>query len=219
MLERTLEPEEMDDEADAREYDAMDHDEVNRAFVDDLLTSEEIAGEVLDVGTGTAQIPLELLRRRHDLRVIGVDLAPAMLDLGMANIVYEGFSDKIALQPCDAKCLPFDDERFDAVLSNSIVHHIPEPLEVLREAWRVLKPGGQLFFRDLMRPKDIVRLEGLVATHAQHATRRQRELFTASLHAALRLDEIRELVEEVGVAPETVTATSDRHWTWSATKP
>lgn len=219
MLERILEPEGMDDEADAREYDAMDHDEVNRAFVEDLLTSEDIAGKVLDIGTGTAQIPLELVRRSEDFHVIGVDLSPAMLDLAMANIVYEGLAHRIALQPCDAKGLPFDDESFDVVLSNSIVHHVPQPLGVLSEAWRVLKPGGQLFFRDLMRPKDIVRLEGLVATHAQHATRRQRELFAASLHAALRLDEIRELVEEVGVAPETVTATSDRHWTWSATKP
>ncbi len=219
MLERTLEPEAMDDLADALEYDVMDHAEVNRLFVDDLLTSGGISGEVLDVGTGTALIPLELSRRHTSIRTVGVDLSPAMLDLGMANVVQAGFQARITLQHTDANGLPFEDDRFHAVMSNSIVHHVPKPSGVLQEVWRVLKPGGRIFVRDLMRPKDVVRLEWLVETYAGDGTPRQRELFSDSLHAALRLDEIRELIAELGVSTETVAATSDRHWTWSAIKP
>ncbi len=219
MLERTLEPEVMDDRADALEYDVMDHAEVNRAFVDDLLAHGKITGEMLDVGTGTARIPIELCRRQPRVHVVAVDLSAAMLDLANANVAHAGFSGQIALQHVDAKQLPFDDDRFAVVVSNSIVHHVANPLEVLREAWRVLQSGGRIFFRDLLRPRDIVRLELLVETHALDATPRQRELFADSLHAALRLDETRELIAELGVSPETVTATSDRHWTWSAVKP
>lgn len=219
MLERTLEPEVMDDQADAFEYDVMDHAEVNRAFVDDLLACGELSGEVLDVGTGTALIPLELSRRHESIRTLGVDLSPAMLDLAMANVVQAGLEARIALQLTDAKGLPFEDGRFDAVISNSIVHHVPEPAGVLQESWRVLKPGGRIFFRDLMRPRDVVRLEWLVETHAGDATPRQRALFSDSLHAALRLDEIRELIAELSISVDSATATSDRHWTWSAVKP
>ncbi len=218
MLERILEPEVMDDQADAFAYDVMDHAEVNRTFVDDLLTLGNIAGDVLDVGTGTAQIPIELCRRQPHLRLMAIDLSAAMLDLAMAHVTYAGFAGQIDLQLVDAKQLPLDDGCFAVVVSNSIVHHVAYPLDVLAEAWRVLRPGGHIFVRDLMRPKDIVRLEALVATHAQDATPRQRALFADSLHAALRLDEIRALVEELGVSPATVAATSDRHWTWSAIK-
>jgi len=218
MLERTLEPEVMDDHADALAYDVMDHAEVNRAFVDDLRMLGKITGEVLDVGTGTSQIPITLCRCLPSARVMAIDLSAAMLDLAMANVAHAGLTERITLRHVDAKRLPLENDRFDAVVSNSIVHHVADPMDVLREAWRVLRPGGHIFFRDLMRPRDVVRLEALVETHALDATPRQRELFADSLHAALRLDETRELIAELGISPETVTATSDRHWTWSAVK-
>ena len=53
-LKRVLEPEVMDSVEEARDYDQMDHAAVNDVFVTDLLASGEIAGEVLDLGTGTA---------------------------------------------------------------------------------------------------------------------------------------------------------------------
>jgi 2-polyprenyl-3-methyl-5-hydroxy-6-metoxy-1,4-benzoquinol methylase len=105
---------------------------------------------------------------------------------------------------------------FDAVISNSIIHHIPEPRAVLREAVRVTKPGGLLFFRDLMRPVDEEAVGRLVETYAAGCNEHQQMLFRDSLHAALTADEMRSLVAEFGFAPGTVETTSDRHWTWSA---
>ena len=54
----------------------------------------------------------------------------------------------------DAKQLPFDAASFPVVISNSIVHHIAEPRDVIAEAIRVTAPGGLLFHRDLARPDD-----------------------------------------------------------------
>ena len=48
--------------------------------------------------------------------------------------------------------MTFADASFDAVMSNSIVHHIPKPDDALAEMLRVLRPGGFLFVRDLLRP-------------------------------------------------------------------
>lgn len=63
MLARTLEPEVMDTPEEALAYDSMDHADVNRVFVDDFLAADPEAGEILDLGTGTALIPIELCRR------------------------------------------------------------------------------------------------------------------------------------------------------------
>jgi ubiquinone/menaquinone biosynthesis C-methylase UbiE len=232
MLPRVLEPELMDDPAEAIDYDAMDHGEVNRRFVDDFLAAAGagalVPGErpyrVLDLGTGTAQIPIALVRavreRRPDARfeIAAVDLAAEMLVVAKRNVAVAGMNDVIRLERLDAKTLPYPPGRFSAVISNSIVHHLPEPFEVLAEAARTTAAGGLLFFRDLLRPASGVDVERLVALYAAGANEHQRQLFTQSFHAALTVDEVRDLVRRLGFDPAGVAATSDRHWTWIARK-
>lgn len=217
-LPRVLEPEVMESVEEALSYDAMDHEEVNRAFVADLVAEHHVAGEVLDLGTGTARIPIEFCRQVEGVRIVAVDLAESMLDLARKNIEIAGYRDRIVLQRVDAKRLPYEAGRFNAVISNSIVHHLPRPLSALAEAVRVAAPGGALFFRDLCRPDSDARLAELVRMYAGGESYHAQQMFEASLHAALDLEEIRELVGQLGFDPATVTATSDRHWTWSARK-
>src|SRR5437588_8838690 len=154
MLPRVLEPEVMDSAEEARDYDAMDHAQVNRAFVADFLAVWDGANPVLDVGAGTAQIPIELCRRSPTAVVTCVDLAEHMLAVGRENVARAGLDDRIRLERCDAKRLPHSTGTFGAVISNSIVHHISEPVAVLVEMLRVTAPGGLLFVRDLLRPDD-----------------------------------------------------------------
>jgi ubiquinone/menaquinone biosynthesis C-methylase UbiE len=215
-LARVLEAEVLDTLQQARDYDAMDHDEVNRNFVSDLLAAGAELDEILDLGAGTAQIPIEICRQTETPRVLAVDLSLFMLDIARLNVEVAGFNQRIMLDLVDAKRLPYEDGRFSAVVSNSIVHHIPAPEGVLREAVRVTAPGGLLFFRDLRRPEDEVTVEHLVETYAAGANDDQRRMFEDSLRAALDLDEIRRLVDQLGFADDTVQMTSDRHWTWSA---
>jgi ubiquinone/menaquinone biosynthesis C-methylase UbiE len=218
MLPRVLEPEVMDSAEEARDFDAMDHSAVNRVFVADFLAVWDGRGPVLDVGTGTAQIPIELCRRSPAARVVAVDLAEAMLAVARDNVGRAGLGDRLELRRCDAKRLPFDAGAFGAVVSNSIVHHIPEPGSVLAEMVRVTAQGGRLFVRDLLRPEDQARLRHLVATYAGDANAHQQKMFADSLHAALTLAEIRDLVGALGYPPDGVRQTTDRHWTWTAAK-
>lgn len=219
MLDRILEPEVMDSPQEALDYDTMDHHTVNHVFVDDLLAVNEMPGDVLDLGTGTAQIPIELCRRETTCRVLAADAAISMLELARYNVEAAGLIHRIQLAHVDAKRLDYADDMFDTVISNSIVHHIPEPGLVLSEAVRVTKPAGLLFFRDLLRPADAGTLTDLVATYAGDANEQQQKMFAESLHAALTLAEVRDMVASLGFAPESVQATSDRHWTWCARKP
>jgi ubiquinone/menaquinone biosynthesis C-methylase UbiE len=221
MLPRVLEPEVMDTEAEARDYDAMDFTEVNRAFVIDFRRVWDTSTPVLDVCTGTARIPIELCRQHpiDDLTVTAIDLADHMLALARRNIDAAQLGDRITLTKCDAKQLPFPAEHFGAVLCNGSVHHIPEPFACFAEMHRVCAPGGVIFVRDLLRPPSASALEHIVKTHAADANDHQRAMFTASLHASLTLDEVREAVARLGYEPEMVQQTSDRHWTWAADRP
>ncbi len=218
MLPRILEAEVMDSPEEARDYDAMDHSAVNRLFVADFLALWDGEIPLLDVGTGTALIPIELCRHAPTARLVAIDLAKEMLHVGEINVARAHLEDQIQLQVADAKHMPFPDAMFTAVLSNSIVHHIPEPGAVLAEMARVVRPGGMLFVRDLMRPVGREKLEQLVDMYTAGANAHQRQMFAQSLHAALTLDEIRGLVAKLGFTPETVQQTSDRHWTWQAKK-
>jgi len=86
---------------------------------------------VLDAGAGEGQYKT-LFQHTH---YIGVDLA-----VGEAQWDYTGL-DAVS----NLTCLPFGNAMFDAVLCTQVLEHVPEPLQVLQEIYRVLKPGGQLF--------------------------------------------------------------------------
>lgn len=219
MLSRILEPEVMDSPQEAIDYDEMDHSAVNGLFAEDFLRACAAGGaralvrQVLDVGTGTARIPIEIVRRAADLKITAVDLAAHMLQFAQWNVIREGLTAAIKLEQVDAKSLPFPAESFDAVISNTILHHIPEPRGAFREMVRVLRPGGTLFVRDLLRPDDAATLDRLVATYAGEANERQQQMYRDSLHAALTLDEVRELLRDVSLPLAWARQTSDRHWT------
>jgi len=226
MLERVLEPEVMDTPQEAMVYDDMDHSAVNEAFVNDLiaflgvhpdLEAEMI--DILDIGTGTARIPILLADRIPQCRIMGADASVSMLDVAKINIDIAGLLDRVQLARLDAKETDYEDGYFTGVMSNSIIHHIPEPKAVLKESVRLTEPGGWLFFRDLVRPESSEQLDQLVATYCGEEPEFAQKMFGESLHAALSLSEIRELVASLGFDAATVQLTSDRHWTWAAHKP
>lgn len=229
MLERVLEPEVMDTAEEAADYDAMDHGEVNAKFCGDLLALRaDLPSPILDVGTGTALIPIELCRRAPAIDVVAIDLAEHMLDLGKQNIQRAGLDGRVRLEKIDAKAMPYADGQFGATISNSIVHHIPDPRAVFSEMWRVTGKGGVLFVRDLSRPDSRADVDRLVALYGgdppgdpskKESYERQKGLFHASLCAALTVREVAELVAALGIPAEAVRATSDRHWTLAFVKP
>lgn len=218
MLQRVLETEVVEDRNEAVEYDSMDHADVNRNFVTDLLLNQPLGDDILDLGTGTALIPIELCRRTENVRVMASDFSVEMLELARYRLEIEGFTHRIQLQHGDAKHMIFQSNYFDTVMSNSLVHHLPSHDTLLPEVLRVLRPGGLIFIRDLCRPKDQDELESLVHLYAGHESECARQMFRQSLHAALTLDEVGKLLTDVGLDPECVQMTSDRHWTLIARK-
>ena len=195
----------MDSELEARDYDQMDYREVNARFVDDLMSLPHLT-RALDVGTGTAQIPIALCRRAPEAKVVAIDLARHMLHLGAFNVERAGLAGVISLEERDAKALGLPDASFTSVVSNSIVHHIPSPAGALAEMVRVLEPSGWLFVRDLLRPSDDETVTMLVERYTKNESARQKALFEASLRAALSLAEVIEVAKQA-LDPASISRT------------
>jgi ubiquinone/menaquinone biosynthesis C-methylase UbiE len=225
MIQRELETEAMDTVDEAREYDLMDHTTVNTRFVADLLEVIARLGHidlrrrfVVDVGTGTARIPIEFCRVQSLGRVVAVDLAHEMLRVARDNVGAARLSARVALQMARATALPFRDGCSPVVVSNSLIHHLPDPVPAFRELARIVSRGGIVFVRDLFRPQTPVEVDRLVNAYAAGATAHQRQLLGDSLRAALTLDEVRGAIRDLPFAQVSLMATSDRHWTLAAVR-
>lgn len=212
-MERVTEPEVMDSPQEAIEYDAMDFTDVNTDFAERAVELGPREGLILDAGTGPARIPILLCQRRPQWRVIGIDLAQSMLDVGLQNIKDAGLQQQIELELVDAKRLPYPDAHFDMVVSNSLIHHLPNPLPFLQEIKRVLKASGAIFLRDLMRPASQEILDSIVDRVAGECNNHQRQLFQDSLYAAFTLDEVKDMMQQASLEGVKVYQSSDRHWT------
>ena len=215
MIKRILEPEVMDNELEAQEYDQMDFTEVNTDFA--LLASKlgkkEDKLKVLDIGTGTAQIPIILADFQPNWHITAIDMARSMLTIAEKNIQEKNKSSQITLQLVDGKKMPYPDKSFDLVISNSLIHHIPQPLELLKEINRIINPNGVILLRDLFRPESENDIERIVHEANLDYSPRQKQLFKDSLHAALTVDEMKDLADDMEWYSAQVYQSSPRHWT------
>jgi len=151
--------------ANAAQWDRMrslyvDEQEVEAALLA-LLPTEGI-GDFLDVGTGTGRM-LELFGPRVE-HAVGVDLAREMLAVARANLERAGLRN-CSLRQGDMYQLPLPAESFDAAVFHQVLHYAEDPVRALREASRVLRPGGRLVIVDFA-PHEVE------ALRAEHAHRR-----------------------------------------------
>ena len=110
--------------------------EMRQTFLADIAFPE--GAEVLEVGCGTGVLTRVLAGLPAVGRVVGVDIAESLLDKARE------LAADIEFEQADARSLPFADERFDVVVFDSTLSHVPEPERAVREAFRVLRPDGLL---------------------------------------------------------------------------
>lgn len=97
--------------------------------------------KVLEIGSGVGKTSAYLAKNRG-CQVVGVDLSEEMIKKATERINHENLTDKVSFVQGDAQNLPFEDNLFDAVISESVTAFPPDKLRALHEYVRVTKPGG-----------------------------------------------------------------------------
>lgn len=129
----------------------IDDAEIEKALVG-LLPDD--VGSLLDIGTGTGRI-LEVLAR-HAERATGIDQSREMLTVARTNLARAGLRN-VEIRQADMYLLPFASMSVDVVSIHQVLHYAEDPAAVLREAARVLAPGGTALIVDFA-PHDLVEL-------------------------------------------------------------
>ena len=113
----------------------------------DYLDAMQIdtAKMVLDIGCGTGVAARAIARRDgFSGRVLGVDLSPALAETAARLAAGEGLATRVEFRTGDSRKLDLPDDGFDAVVAHTLLSHIDDPLAVLRQAARVVRPGGMV---------------------------------------------------------------------------
>ena len=205
----------MDEPAQALAYASADFAAVNGGFVERFLRTfpDLRRGEVVDLGCGPADISLRLARALPRCRVAAVDGSRAMLALARraAGEVEEGR--RVSLVAGRVPVLPFPSACFDAVVSNSLFHHLADADGGWRELARIGRPGAPIIVMDLFRPPNREDAERIVRDAASDEPEVLRRDFLNSLCAAFRVEEVREQLSRAGLASGcSCEIVSERHW-------
>jgi ubiquinone/menaquinone biosynthesis C-methylase UbiE len=169
---------------------------VNRAIT--LLKRSKLQEnpKVLDVGTGTANIPIQFARKVPAAHIIALDLSNNMLKKARSNIKEAGLENRIFLICADANQLPFKDESFQLVICHSIIHHLSNPLPTIHEIIRVTNKGFRFIIRDLRRPPSLI-LELYVRIFGFHYDWLMKKMYRESLHAGFTFNEIKKITGSI----------------------
>ncbi len=108
---------------------------------------------ILDIAAGTADFSIMAAKRYPKAMLTGLDLTPAMLEIGNIKAEKAGVAQRVKLVEGDALQLPFEAESFDAAISAFGFRNFPDQFRALSEAYRVLREGGELLVVELFRPK------------------------------------------------------------------
>ncbi len=114
------------------------------------IASHCAEGSLLDVGTGPGWLLPALRRVAPGLRLVGIDLSPAMVAKARRNMARVGLADRIELHEANGSQMPFPDASFDIVASTGSVHHWRQLTAVFAEIHRVAKPGAWVLLYDLV---------------------------------------------------------------------
>ena len=115
--------------------------------------SEEIVsnlkkGIILDLGTGPGYLPIEIVKRSPSIKVHGIDLSTRLIRMAQTNASEAGVTDRLGFETGNAAEMRFGNDSYDMVISTGMLHHLKNPLKMLRECYRVLKPGGEAWIYD-----------------------------------------------------------------------
>lgn len=213
-MDRIPEPELMNNPAQALAYARADFSEPHNKFIEQFRSCFPHwtgQGHVLDLGCGPGDICQRFARVYSQIQLHGVDGAPAMLNIGRADLQNVQLADRVRLIEgyLPGATLPLT--QYDAVVSNSLLHHLNDPQVLWQTLLQYAAPGAPVFVMDLRRPDTSAEADQLVKLYAANEPDVLRNDFYHSLLAAYRAEEIQTQLRTAGIDWLAVTELGDRH--------
>jgi len=213
MMDRILEPELMEDEAQVLAYAQADFDEENQGFVERFRDyfPDFSEGRVLDLGCGPADIPIRFAKLYPACQVTGVDASAQMIKMGNQAVRQAGLSDRITLR-CERFEVIAGANVADGAISNSLLHHVPNPLLFWNKLRQLVKPGSPVLVMDLLKPESPEEAQAIVDRYAANEPEVLRRDFYNSLLAAFTEDEVTTQLARMNLTRLLIDVPDDRHW-------
>ena len=209
-MQRSIEPELMDDPLQVQAYAGADFRATDQALVDRLV---ELFGESLgdgpgprlvDLGCGPGNISFRLAERFPQTSVLGLDGAAAMLEVAQQELAQRvlgcpGLADRLRFAQVllGPETLPYGG--FTAVVSNSLLHHLHDPQALWRHLRPLAAPGAAIYIKDLRRPATPEAALALQQLHLAAAPAVLQRDYLASLHAAFEPTEVEAQLRVAGL--------------------
>ena len=105
----------------------------------------------MDIGTGPGHLPIEIAKAAPEVEIVGVDLSKNMIEIARKNANAAGISERARFFTGDGNRLDFSDNTYDMVISSGSLHAWKDPVRVINECYRVLKPGCEAWIFDPAR--------------------------------------------------------------------
>ncbi len=202
-MQRITEPELMDEAEQAAAYAETDFDESDDAFLDRLaeLFPAGLGERVIDLGCGPGNVSFRLASRYPGARVTAVDGARAMLDIARERQrSQQPESTNLTFIQATLPSVDLGRERYSAIVSNSLLHHLHDPAVLWETITGIAQPGGRVYIRDLRRPDSTQAARSIVDRYAPGAAAILREDFYNSLLASFTLGEVERQLRDAGLA-------------------
>lgn len=213
-MERTPEPELMNEVTQAKAYAEADFSEPHSHFVSMFakkFPTLQVTGTVLDLGCGPADVSRRFAQVYPECQIHGIDGAANMLTLGREANAQVQLAQRIELFEIQLPCQALPLATYDAVISNSLLHHLHDPMVLWRSLHQFAVSGAPVFIMDLMRPASKEIAQALVDCYAENEPPVLRQDFYASLCAAFTPEEIAQQLAMSQLNSLQVEIVSDRH--------
>lgn len=219
-MKRRPEPELMDSEAQTLAYAEADFDEANTLFTERFLarfSDLPARGRLADLGCGPGDITIRLARALPGWELTGLDAGPNMLKQAERRLADPSLAQRVRFRLAYLPDPELHSAEWDAVVSNSLLHHLPRPAVLWDSIVQLGAPGAAVQVMDLMRPDSEDHAQRLVEHYAGDAPAVLREDFYRSLLAAYTPEEVSAQLIQAGLDRLKIESASDRHWIVSGT--
>ena len=221
-MKRRPEPELMDSEAQTLAYAEADFDEANSLFTSSFtarFADLPAAGRMADLGCGPGDIAIRMARELPGWSIIGLDAGENMLRRAAERLAGTDVAGRVSFRQAYLPDPTLETRAFDALISNSLLHHLPDPKVLWQSIVQMGAPGAVVQVMDLMRPDTEAAAARLVDLYAEGAPEILREDFYNSLLAAYTPAEISDQLLASGLDRLKIETPSDRHWIASGRLP